>query len=218
MKSKLLYYLVLVFCMQALFSSTVNAQCCKMPDSLKVKSITDSSFCLQWNANDTSRCDTAKAWQIRYKRPSSTVWKNFKGSYNGAKTHTFCDTVKSCTEYKWQVRNICIHSGDSTFSDWVPGSNFTIKCDTAHKALSEKLHALKVTPNPTTGLIVVSGLFEGKVHITVSSMIGKKIYETTIVTQGKLSIPLNLSEFENGFYFVTVSDGKEILKANFLKN
>lgn len=225
MKLKLRFYLQLILFTPLLCTGIVRAQssCCQLPDSLKVTSVADSSFCVQWNAIDTSHCDTAKAWQIRYKRVSTTAWKYFKGSYNGAKKHTFCDDVKPCTEYKWQVRNICIHSGDSTFTDWVTGANFTTTCDSTHDSLriqhvaQQRLHQLKVTPNPATGLTVISGIFEGKWHILVSSVTGRKMYETSVITQGRMRLSLDASAFEKGIYMISVSNGKEMIKTNFLK-
>ena len=222
MRIKLCYVPFVTF-LFVLFASHANAQCCKLPDSLKVKSVDSASFCVKWNRNDTSRCDTAKAWQIRYKRASSTTWKHFNGSYGSAKTYTFCDTVKPCTEYKWEVRNICIHNGDSTFTDWVTGANFTTTCDTTHDSLriehltQAQLHQLKVTPNPAIGLAVISGVFQGKWHVTVSNMTGKKMYETNTTAQGKIRLSLNVSAFEKGVYFITVSDGKDILKTTLIK-
>ena len=224
MKANQFYALVLsVFALSA-FTSTANAQCCQLPDSLKVKSLTDSSFCVKWHLSDTSHCDTAKAFQIKFRPVGDSVWQFKKGSYNGASMHTFCDNAKACTKYQWKVRNICIKNGDSTFTSYVSGPDFTTTCDTAHKQLAvsstskaQEQHALKVIPNPARGLMVISGVFKGKVHVTVSSMTGKRMYETTITTQSKLNVPLNVSAFQNGFYFITVSDGKEIYKANFLK-
>ena len=224
MKARLLYCVLIAFLAQALFTSAINAQCCKLPDSLKVKNITDSSFCLKWHISDTSHCDTAKAFQVKFRPVGDSVWHFKKGSYGGLTTHTFCDSAKACTKYEWKVRNICIKNGDSTFTAYVTGPNFTTTCDTAHKRLTavsntklEKLHALKVTPNPARGLIVISGEFEGKVFISVSNMIGKKLYERNITTQGKLNLPLNVSNFQNGFYFITVTNGKGVYKTNFLK-
>lgn len=224
MKAKQFYYLVLIAFTQFAFTSTTNAQCCQLPDSLKVKSITDSSFCLKWHVSDTSHCDTAKAFQIKFRPVGDSVWQFKKGSYNGLTTHTFCDSAKACTKYQWKVQNICIKNGDSTFTAYVAGPNFTTTCDTVLKQLPtsknsrlQELHALKVSPNPARGLITISGVFEGKVHVTVSSMIGKKMFETNITTQGKLNLPLNVSAFENGFYFITISNGKDVYKTNFLK-
>jgi hypothetical protein len=221
-KTKLCYFLfatlVLIF-----FTSGANAQCCQLPDSLKVTSVTDSSFCVQWHAKDTSQCDTAKAFQIRYARVGTPNWKYIKKRYNGINIYTFCDTATPCFQYKWEVRNICIHNGDSTFTDWVTVPRFTTKCDTTHDSLrlqhltSEQLHQLKVTPNPATALTVISGIFQGKWHIAVSSMTGKKMYEANIVAQGTLRLSVNVGAFEKGIYFIIVSDGKNILKTTLVK-
>jgi len=205
------------------FTTNCNVQCCRLPDSLKVISVTDSSFCVQWHAKDTSACDTAKAFQIRYAPVGTSAWKYIKKGYNGVNTYLFCDTATPCFQYKWQVRNICIHSGDSTFTNWVAGANFTTTCDTTHGSLriqpltQEQLHQLKVTPNPATGLTVISGAFQGKWHIVVSSMTGKKMYETNTTVQGKLRLSLNVSAFEKGVYFITISDGKNLLKTTLIK-
>lgn len=220
MKPSKLYFSILSVLVACTLAANLNAQCCKFPDSLKVLSVTDSSFCLKWNRNDTSRCDTAKAWQLHYKKVGNTSWKTFKGSYFSDTFHIFCDTVKPCTDWKWQVRNICIKNGDSTFTNWVNGPDFSTKCDTAHKSFNPTLaeqHQLKITPNPAKNRIVISGVFAGKITITVANMVGRKLFETTIVAQGKLNLPINVSAYEIGLNFITITNGKDIIKTSFIK-
>lgn len=220
MKPTKLYFFSIALLLACTCTTNLNAQCCKLPDSLKVISVTDTSFCVKWNRNDTSRCDTAKAWQLRYKKATSTAWKYFKDNYYGANTHTFCDTVKPCTDWKWQVRNICIKNGDSTFTDWVTGPDFSTKCDTAHKSFNPTpaaQHQLKITPNPAKDRIVISGVFAGKVSISISNMIGRKVYETTVIVQGNFNLAVDVSAYESGLHFITITNGKDIIKTSFIK-
>jgi len=227
MKLKLRLHLLLLLFTQLLFIVTVHAQfsCCKLPDSLKVTTVTDSSFCVQWHAKDTSQCDTAKAFQIRYKRVGTSAWKYTKKRYNGVNICTFCDTVKPCTEYKWQVRNICIHSGDSTFTDWATGPQFTTICDTVgFSKLSpvyqfQQLHQLNISPNPAQDRIVITGKFTGLIHINVTNLNGTIVVEKTLTITGhRLQTTIDISALKKSIYFITINDKTGTLKQQLVKN
>ena len=64
--------------------------------------------------------------------------------------------------------------------------------------------AVQVYPNPTNGLLNVSG--NGTMHITVSNLLGQMLSETT--TEG--NVTLNLSDFGQGFYLVRIATDKGV--------
>jgi len=229
MKSKSLCTILGCFIATFFFTTQASAQCCRFPDSLKIKSVFDSSFCLQWNAHisgvDSSGCDTARSFEVQYKPLGDTIhgWNDSIKRYNGKTTVTFCDTASPCKKYQWRVRNICVHNGDTTYSAWINGPRIVMNCDTGHLLSNHSItqlqaHHVSITPNPATSSIVISGSYVGTVQIDIVNMNGKKVYTNTIQSvQGKLSLPITISAFDKGIYFVTVSDTKSSVKVNFIK-
>lgn len=224
MKPSKLFFCVIALVCACSLTTTLNAQCCRVPDSLKVTNVTDTSFCLHWSANDSIPCDTAKAFEVKYRPVGTTVWKFKQRSYSGAHSFTWCDTGTSCTQYEWKVRNICIKNGDSTFTAYATGPNFTTKCDTSHFALHnstailQSLHQVQITPNPAKDKIVLTGKYSGAVQISISSMTGKQMIHVQVNTfDNKLSVPIITNSFEKGIYFISITDKTGTLKQSFIK-
>jgi len=220
MRSKFSLLLIVATLVAGSFSSTVHAQCCRVPDSLKVNHITDSSFCFQWDVNDSLGCDTARSFQIQFKPATATNWKTKTKTFTGGLTLTYCDTGTACTKYKWQIRKLCVHNGDSTYTAWVPGRNFTLKCDstdTSHLNKTRINNSFSITPNPGRSTIVISGNYTGVIAITISNMQGQKLLDTKVNTANKVAVPINVSSFNKGMYFVNIFDGHTSTKLNFLK-
>ncbi len=73
---------------------------------------------------------------------------------------------------------------------------------------------LGVFPNPTNSIVTLTGI-EKESTIEVFNVLGEKV----ISTQSKnTSVNLDLSEFENGIYFVNVSSEKETVTKRVIKN
>jgi hypothetical protein len=225
MKAKQFYIFLLSSFILIFTASHLSAQCCNPPDSLKLRSVTDSSFCVQWLVNNTPGCiDTSRSFTIEYRPVNTTTWTIVSGAYHGETLHIFCDTASPCTKYQWKVRNICIHNGDTTITDWVSGPKFNTGCDSGKSQMNANVNAqtqnaaISIKPNPARNNVLLSGYFKGTVKITITNMNGKKIFETNISTlNGKLNLPINVVNFEKGIYFVNVFDGKNTIKINFLK-
>ncbi len=64
--------------------------------------------------------------------------------------------------------------------------------------------AVQVYPNPTNGLLNVSG--NGTMHITVSNLLGQTLNET--MTEG--NVTLDLSDYGQGFYLVRIATDKGV--------
>ncbi|MBG9375874.1 T9SS type A sorting domain-containing protein [Panacibacter sp. DH6] len=208
--------LAVLFC---IISLNTNAQtgCCPSPDSLMVTSVTDSSFCVKWKIKDTIGCDTPKLGQLQYRAVGAAVWTRVNVTYSGSATYAVkCDTATSCTKYQWRVRNLCIH-GDTTYTNWITGQRFATKCDTS---IFRKNINVKIIPNPAADNILLEGinLSMSKAKVTISSMSGNIRYQQLhLVTGEHLRLPINISNWEDGVYFVTISDGKENYRYSFIK-
>ena len=86
------------------------------------------------------------------------------------------------------------------------------KCESTDEAVSitvtdveENIDSkIQVYPNPTNGLLNVSG--NGTMHITVSNLLGQTLNET--MTEG--NVTLDLSDFGQGFYLVRIATDKGV--------
>ena len=223
MKPKHPYALFAMLLAASVSTKNLKAQCCQPPDSLKVKSVTDSSFCVQWLVNDSLHCDSAKAFQINYRPVNATAWTSVIQFYHHDTVYVFCDTGTACVKYQWKARNACVHNGDTIFSAWVMGPKFTLTCSPQRGQFTNgssllREHVLVTKPNPTQNNLTLSGQFTESVKVTITSMSGKKMFDKTVVTpNGKLHLTVNVTNFEKGMYFITLEDGNSSLKTTFLK-
>lgn len=223
MKSKNVYTFLSCCILSLFFINQTNGQCCKPPDSLKVKSITDSSFCVQWRVNDSLHCDSAKAYQVQHKLLGSPTWSTTTRLYYATDSIvTFCDTGTLCATYQWRVRNICLHAGDTIITAYVSGPNFTLPCPSPKLASSNagrlQLHALSVTPNPARNTILITGNYAKALRVDITGMNGKSMFSKTLIPeQGKLSLLVNVGAFNQGIYFITITDDEGATKTNFIR-
>ena len=220
---------LLIVIVSASFTATLRAQCCRIPDSLKVKSVTDSSFCVQFNKDsirtDTSSCDTARSYELQWKLNADTLhpWNDTIKRYNGKTTITFCDTASPCTKYQWRIRNLCIKGHDTTRSSWITGPRINTTCDTGHFVRNHHmdqstLRNAQIIPNPAHDRIVISGNVTGIVQINISNFQGKEVMVKSVtVTNDKLNTVLNVGSLQNGIYFVTIVSKANSTKLTFMK-
>lgn len=226
MKSTLLAFSCILFCFLFSFSSA-RAQCCTVPDSLKVTSVTNNSFCVQWKVNDSLHCDSAKVFQIQHKLYGTVSWGAPKNRiYTGGRYFSYCDTATACAKYRWRVRKVCLHGSDTLLTAWVEGPVFTLMCGDSLGSGTSKTNkefqsnsSIIITPNPARSTIMISGIYlSGKIQITISSIQGKKVFENTnIATPGRMNLPIDISSFNKGTYLVTISDASGITKLKFIK-
>ncbi len=123
--------LAVVFALVTPFLSKAQTGCCRTPDSLKLVSITTNRVCISWQVKDSFPCDSIVSSIIQFRKVGTTTWTTRTVNFpKGQKLINFCDSVKPCTQYQWQVRNVC-KKVDSSYSNYVTGPNFTTFCDTS---------------------------------------------------------------------------------------
>lgn len=126
---RVLFTVTLLLCFVPLLKAQTG--CCRPPDSLKLVSITTNRFCVSWKVKDSFPCDSVISSIIQFRKVGTTTWTTRTVNFpKGQKLINFCDSVKPCTKYQWQVRNVC-KKIDSSFSSYVSGPNFTTFCDTS---------------------------------------------------------------------------------------
>lgn len=226
MKPKFLITLGLCFSLFLLVHHSAKAQsgCCPTPDSLTVTSVTDSNFCVRWRISDTIGCNRPKGAFLAYRPVLSAVWKTVKITYDSTQQYaTFCDTLTACLKYTWKVRNVCINNGDTTFTEYVKGPNFTADCDSLTFAKSAVLNGsnkMQIFPNPVRNTVTVKGTFASvsKVKVVITDLQGNaKLQREVLLVNGVLQASFDAAGWNKGAYFVTISDGKKTIKQNFIK-
>ena len=63
---------------------------------------------------------------------------------------------------------------------------------------------IKIYPNPTNGVLNLIIDQSGPLTITISNLLGEMVYNNETVNHNNSVIKIDLSQFENGLYFVTV--------------
>ena len=74
-----------------------------------------------------------------------------------------------------------------------------------------------IFPNPTKNSITIEGLSDVETKLTLQDNLGKVILTRTISNKGFISETLNLNEFENGIYFIKISNSKEKITKKVVK-
>lgn len=210
---------VIIFCFfNVFFAQRLNAQCCT-PDSLKVKSKTDSSFCVQWRVSDSARCDSVKGFQFQYRPTPQTNWITRTRLYHHDTTLVYCDTATACRTYNWRVRNTCIVNGDTVYSAWVTGANFTLPCHFQKTStLISNQHNVAITPNPAHDKILVTGNYGQNVTLTIANMEGQPLIKKQISNiTSHLNTLVSLNSLTKGIYSLIISDKNGSTKLNFIK-
>ena len=75
----------------------------------------------------------------------------------------------------------------------------------------------EVYPNPTKNTLTVEGISDEKTKLTLQDNLGKVILKRIITDSGFNSETINLEQFENGIYFIKISNFKEEITKKVVK-
>ena len=75
----------------------------------------------------------------------------------------------------------------------------------------------EIYPNPTKNNLTIEGISNEKTKLIIQDNIGKIILEQTITKLGFTSETINLEQFENGVYFIKISNSKEEITKKVVK-
>jgi hypothetical protein len=75
----------------------------------------------------------------------------------------------------------------------------------------------EIYPNPTKNTLTIEGISNEKTKLTLQDNLGKVILERTITNSGFNSETINLEQFENGIYFIRISNFKEEITKKVVK-
>ena len=118
--------------------------------------------------------------------------------YDGMEAYEYFDNMAGLWMggYKYEVTCTYVRGDESCESD---AAVVIIVITDIEENTSE---SVQVYPNPTNGLLNVSG--DGLMHVTVSNLLGQTISET----QTEVNATLDLSSYGQGFYLVRIATGK----------
>jgi GEVED domain/Metallo-peptidase family M12/Secretion system C-terminal sorting domain/Fibronectin type III domain len=125
-----------------------------------------------------------------------------------AATYTFLDNtpLSTTTYYRLKINEL---GGKSEYSKVV--------------SLSLKIKGLtaKAYPNPTNDVLTVQIEVEKKSDVTIglTDILGRKIWSSKAEnTEGGITLPVSMSQFANGTYFLKVSNGQTTVQQKIMKN
>jgi len=75
----------------------------------------------------------------------------------------------------------------------------------------------EIYPNPTKKILIIEGISNEKTKLTLQDNLGKIILERTITYSGFTTEIINLEQFENGIYFIKISNSKEEITKKVVK-
>ena len=120
--------------------------------------------------------------------------------YDGLSTYEYFDNMAGqwMGGYKYEVTCTYVRGDENCESD--AEEAIILITD-----IEENAYDIQVYPNPTDGLLNVSG--SGTMHITVSNVLGQRLMETT--AEG--FVTLDLSPYGTGIYLVRIETGSGVL-------
>ena len=74
-----------------------------------------------------------------------------------------------------------------------------------------------IYPNPTNNSITIEGVSDEETQLTLQDNLGKIILERKISNSGFISEIINLEQFDNGIYFIKISNSKEKITKKVVK-
>jgi len=200
--------------------NTLKAQtvCCPLPINLVADSVSSNFFCVRWRVTDSVACDTPHAGTLQYKPVGTTTWTTVQVSYSYPYFYaTKCDTAMPCTKYQWRVRNKCVTSDSTVNTAWVAGPRFTTNCDSTDPRTAGAVH---IYPNPARNSITVNVAFPQttEVKIVVADVHGnQKLQKEVMLLNNVLRMPVDISTWNKGIYFITIIEGKRNTRYSFIK-
>jgi len=182
---------------------------CDTIDSIMID-VSNNSILVQWDSVDRSL-----GYLVRHKETSKDNWEE-----EMVKLDTFhmIDGLKACTDYDIQVRSVC----ERDTSDY---KMLTIKttgpdCTTPVHDIPA-LHELKMSPNPSTGVIHIEFELDEVLdyRIRIIDLSGRSLFESAeqYSLPGRHSHRIITSHMAAGTYFVNIESGKGIITRKLIK-
>jgi hypothetical protein len=220
MKFKLSFLLLTI--LPFICFNKTNAQCCAVPHNLKIKSFTDTFFCVEWLARDTAQC-ISSGFEVQYRQISQAQWTSKLRPSHGDSLYFYCDTASNCKRYQWRVRSICHKNTGIQYAAWQNGPIFSLPCNSINSkpnvGSETSSSYLSVTSDASHNRILINGNFWGNIKLSISRSDGKIVFNKTIAAGNKhLQTSIDISSFAKGVYFISAESGLKKLRKTFIKS
>lgn len=115
-------------------------------------------------------------------------------------------------EGAWTVQASFTNDCGSSFTPQVV--NFTVNIDASLSLLDNNINEFSVFPNPTNGIVTVSGLNKSKsLNLQLIDITGRVVYAKVVKTNNQNKIEINMSSLSTGTYFIQIeSDYNKTVK------
>lgn len=122
---------------------------------------------------------------------------------NFYQTQALLDTDQT---YYWRVKGI--QGLDST--SWSATRNYQTTNETAIADLQTQ--TFNIVPNPSNGLVsILSAAHSNQTRIEIYTLVGKKVYETSLLMEADKPTKLDLRELGNGIYLMRLNNSQGIM-------
>ncbi|MGB1207149.1 MAG: T9SS type A sorting domain-containing protein [Chitinophagales bacterium] len=183
---------------------------CGMATGLIETNPTPTGITLQWDAQTE-----ATSYQLAGRKAGGN-WKVFPVQTNNYRT--FTSGIQQNTTYQWTVKVLC----DGVWTDWAtPVAEFTTNGATrlGNNASTfdafdnvENFLTSNVYPNPAQNEVTIETMSgtDSPLQVRLLDLTGKLLMEKTIDANGlQTRTSLDISNFQNGYYLIEVSNGLE---------
>jgi hypothetical protein len=143
----------------------------------------------------TSYTAGTNAYEIRWKVQGSLFWNS--STFFGTSTQRTLSDLDASTTYEWQIRNAC-----GTELAWNAWSSVSVFTTTSGGRLGVNTLEINVYPNPSSGLVNISGVEKGT-YVVFNAM-GQMISSGEITNEVSV---LDLSSQAAGMYLLKVVSG-----------
>ncbi len=170
---------------------------CPSPNGRKASNVKANSVEFTWNATEC-----AASYEVRYRKTGTSTWIKKLTAMNSRIVYN----LSPATSYEWQVRSVCDVAAP-LYSSWGVIRSFSTASATAKIASIEDLSALYVYPNPSSGIIQLSGknFTCNTSQISVFDAVGNSCLEASIAHSGKdWQYQIDLNSLPKGLYVLKV--------------
>ncbi len=181
---------------------------CQHPENLISTQLTNNRVRVEWDPYTY-----ADKYQIWYRLAgSSDAWTSLVTYQLGMVSRVINNLTDGAT-YEWKVRSYC----ELSYGPWSALHYFTNM--TLRESKSE-FSIASMSPNPASTVLnlTLSSEEKGDVMMTVSDAMGRRVIEKNILLEkGLNTTQVGLEKLQNGYYYISMNNGKEIITEKFLK-
>jgi hypothetical protein len=182
-------------------SAEINLTCKQPKDGIQSGGITATSAVLSWDA--IGGC--TDSYIVKWKPDLGGTW-----TYINTDTNQLALTgLAPNTKYDWGLQSLCVVS-PLVSSNYCPMKYFTTKS----LRLSNSSTELKIYPDPAHNFLTVELDGTGECHVVILNILGKVILNEYAAAPQML---IDISEWENGVYFLKSTTESNVLSNSFVK-